>query len=1006
MKEKVMDLIKGKDSHTKLKNVIRIIKDKFEPDNVGDTLEGFLHFETVDKNQANLIVKTGKDNEFSDMELFLLGASAYLHDLLKPSSAWGLISHGGKVMKATTDKPELYGLDNRAEAIAIGWISAAHSRRSLDNTEWGRIPEEHSIGAEDVGLRKLAAIFLLADTLDTTTLRAPEMMRHIHYPEKFPDEKTEGKWMARQSITGWYIKEGKIVLQAYPKNAEEREAVLRAKTMMEEDLSEVKPMLKSFRFPCELKLEMQDILLKEKAVAEIHEATPFKGMDFYGESDAELFKGREEDVRRVEDHIYTYSITLFAGGSGTGKTSLILAGLFPELKISGWECIYLRPFGDLSKMVGSIKRGYGMEAESLAEAFGNLDEKMKKKILVVVDQFEEVLNWHAEMLDELILDFCSIYGLGNPKLLVVLRSDALCDLNRKIFKKVMTNGFPTVELGALSREGARDALNAGFKAGKVTLHPPEFIEEILNDLIALSSFDEIYPPYLQMVAEEVCKQTDKKRKLVLKDTYYKLGRAREIVARYLFRKIDEFDVDKEKAIKILKSLVSYAGRRAQKSVSEIEAETGIANKELEELLRRLVNARMIRKLDGAVYEIIHDHFGELVNKELVGEKERHIKYLMEQLNAAIDAFERNKVLMHCQIYGELYRYRKEIPVDESAYKILMAAWCAYKFPVWYWQRNAENKKIVEIAIQLLGERMIEGENSAVLLTKALKKQGDLDEIRRLLTHENKYIRGAAANAIAELVSRDDLPLLRDMLKDENWSVRGAAANAIAELVSREDLPLLRDVVKDENSYVRGAAINAITKLGSREDLPLLRDVVKDENSYVREAAVNAITKLGSRDDLPLLRDMLKDENWNVREAAVNAITKLGSRDDLPLLRDMLKDENWNVREAAVNAIVELGSRDDLPLLRDMLKDEYSYVRGAAINAIVELVSREDLPLLRDMLKDEDTGLREAAANAIVELGNEEDLDMLSEIAIETCAVKKSQWKHWVGLIGNYTRLTL
>ena len=347
MKERITDLIKDESLRDKLEAIITKVREGFEPGNVGDTLEGFPHFETVDENLANLIVKTGKVNEFSDMKLFLLGASAYLHDLLKPSSAWGFLSHGGKVMQAITDKPELYGLDSRAKSIAIGWISAAHSRRNLDNTEWGKVPEEYAVGSEDVELRKLAAIFLLADTLDTTTLRAPEMMRHIHYPEKFPDEKTEGKWMARQSITGWYIKEGKIELQAYPKNAEEQEAVLRAKTMMEEDLSDVKPMLKSFRFPCELKLEMQDIFLKGKAVAKIHEATPFKGMDFYGESDVELFKGRETDVRRVEEHIYTYPIILLVGSSGVGKTSLIHAGLFPKLKISGWECIYLRPFGPL-----------------------------------------------------------------------------------------------------------------------------------------------------------------------------------------------------------------------------------------------------------------------------------------------------------------------------------------------------------------------------------------------------------------------------------------------------------------------------------------------------------------------------------------------------------------------------------------------------------------------------------------------------------------------------------
>ena len=977
MKERVKDLIKDKNLRTKLENIIRKVGEEFEPGNVGDTLQGFQHFETVDKNLANIIAKTGKDIEFSDMELFLLGASPYLHDLFKPSSAWGFLSHGGKVMEAVTDKPELYGLDDRAEAIAIGWVSAAHSGRSLDNTEWGRVPEKYAVGSEEVDLRKLAAIFLLADTLDTTTSRAPEMLSHIHYPEKFPDEKTEGKWMARQAITGWYIKGEKIVLQAYPENSDEREAVLGAKTLMERDLSEAKPLLKSLGFPCELELEMEVIFLKEKAIAEIQESRPFKGMDFYDESDTGLFKGRKGDVGRVEDHIYAYPITLLAGSSGVGKTSLIHAGLFPGLKISGWECIYLRPFDDPSKMVESIKKMYGVEAESLAEAFRNLDEKLKKKILVVVDQFEEVLNWHAEILEELVLDFCSIHGLENPKFIVVLRSDALCNLNRKIFKKVMTNGFPTVELGGLGGEGAREALNAGFKAGKMVLHPSEFIDEILNDLIEISPFDEIYPPYLQMVGEELCKHADEKHKLILKDKYYELGRAREIVAKYLFRKLEEFEKDRENAIKILKSLVSYAGGKAQKSVSEIEAETVIPEKELEELLRRLVNERMVRKLDATHYEIIHDHFGKLVNEEFVDEEERHIKYLREQLNAAIAAFEQSKALMHGVILAELYHSRKKIPVDEAAYPALMATWCAHQFPVWYWLKNVGNMKIIEMTIGLCEHPKEDVKVGASnLLTTALVTVGDKNEVRKFYAHENRVVRRAAVQAISTLESREDLPEVRELLNDKEEDVRRAAVQAISTLGSREDVPLVKELFNDEDWNVRMAALETTLKIVSREDLPLVRALLRDKEENVRMAAIKAFSKLVSREDLPLARELLKDKFRYVRMAAVQAISTLGSREDVPLVRERLNDEARDVRKAAVQAISTLGSREDLPLVRERLNDEARDVRKAAAEAFSKLLSREDLPLVRGRLNDEDWEVRAAAVKALAELGSREDLPLV------------------------------
>ena len=181
-------------------------------------------------------------------------------------------------------------------------------------------------------------------------------------------------------------------------------------------------------------------------------------MDYYDESDQSLFTGRKDDVERVEWYIAAYPITVLQGNSGMGKTSLIRAGLSPYLKQSGWECVYLRPLGDPSSMLETIKRSYGVEAGNLAEAFRKLDEKLKKNIQVVIDQFEDVLNWPAELFPECILDLCSIHGLRNPKLLIGVRSDAFCDLNRKIFKKVMTSGLPTVELGGLDRAGAREAL--------------------------------------------------------------------------------------------------------------------------------------------------------------------------------------------------------------------------------------------------------------------------------------------------------------------------------------------------------------------------------------------------------------------------------------------------------------------------------------------------------------------------------------------------------------------
>ena len=56
-------------------------------------------------------------------------------------------------------------------------------------------------------------------------------------------------------------------------------------------------------------------------------------MDHYTEKDQNIFKGREEETAKFTHDIVTgkYPITLIAGDSGSGKSSLVHAGLKPIL---------------------------------------------------------------------------------------------------------------------------------------------------------------------------------------------------------------------------------------------------------------------------------------------------------------------------------------------------------------------------------------------------------------------------------------------------------------------------------------------------------------------------------------------------------------------------------------------------------------------------------------------------------------------------------------------------
>ena len=70
---------------------------------------------------------------------------------------------------------------------------------------------------------------------------------------------------------------------------------------------------------------------------------PYRGLDFYRETDALLFRERETDVRECADIILGFGvkILLLQGSSGSGKSSFLRAGLIPCLKREGRRNFFL-----------------------------------------------------------------------------------------------------------------------------------------------------------------------------------------------------------------------------------------------------------------------------------------------------------------------------------------------------------------------------------------------------------------------------------------------------------------------------------------------------------------------------------------------------------------------------------------------------------------------------------------------------------------------------------------
>lgn len=147
---------------------------------------------------------------------------------------------------------------------------------------------------------------------------------------------------------------------------------------------------------------------------------PYKELLYFDEPDSELFFGRKALTAQITRHfldLTTYAPTRFlavVGASGSGKFSLVRAGLVVALKRAGWEACTFTP-----------------AAHSLRELTANLSSSKVKKnaerVLILVDQFEEMFSQCYDELDRISfieqLFSCAQEETKKYSVIIALRAD-------------------------------------------------------------------------------------------------------------------------------------------------------------------------------------------------------------------------------------------------------------------------------------------------------------------------------------------------------------------------------------------------------------------------------------------------------------------------------------------------------------------------------------------------------------------------------------------------------
>ena len=135
------------------------------------------------------------------------------------------------------------------------------------------------------------------------------------------------------------------------------------------------------------------------ATAGVATVNPYVGMRPYVEADARWFCSRAAVVDSLVDRFQSHRLVMVVGASGSGKSSLLHAGLAPRLRAAGVAVASMVP-GDaplerLRAALDSIATGTaGRSAPELAASI----HADGRRVVVMVDQLEEI--WTSDAVDD------------------------------------------------------------------------------------------------------------------------------------------------------------------------------------------------------------------------------------------------------------------------------------------------------------------------------------------------------------------------------------------------------------------------------------------------------------------------------------------------------------------------------------------------------------------------------------------------------------------------------
>ncbi len=387
---------------------------------------------------------------------------------------------------------------------------------------------------------------------------------------------------------------------------------------------------------------------------EARQVCPYVGLQPFQESDRDFFKGRERDQRIIVANLLSTSLTVFYGSAGVGKSSLLLAGVVPQLRRERPRTpvvVFREWAGDgfqrsLSRACIEETWTRHVPQQPKPSETLPLDEILRAcaaaahgTVLILLDQFEEYLLYHPKSVDPESFEAQFARAVNRDDVdvgfLVSVRETSLSQLDRfgERIPNLLSN---TLRLKHLDENGARAAIgqpvldvwNQKYSAAQPVTIEDELVNEVIRQVQVGLSFGShggrgvahgeervIEASFLQLVMTRLWAEESKHTSRTLRvATLQRLGGAKVIVRAHLEEVMVRLDADgKAVCASFFDRLVTPTGSKVPCNAEDLAKWAGTRARQVPATLKLLSESRILRtveaepgKSEETRYEIFHD----------------------------------------------------------------------------------------------------------------------------------------------------------------------------------------------------------------------------------------------------------------------------------------------------------------------------------------------------------------------------------------------------------------